>query len=162
MKAVVDTNVAVTANGHSIQASLVCVQTCVQSLLQLREVGKIVLDDSWLVIREYKDNLSEGGQPGVGDAFLLWVLQNWKNSKASELYHLDCDQQKPEDFSAFPRDPVLETFDREDRKFAALAAISGAPIWNAVDRDWWEYREAFKRNGIQIDFLCPECLSAEE
>jgi len=162
MRAVVDTNVAVTANGHSVQASLVCVHTCVTRLLQLHERGKIILDTSWLVIREYKDNLSQSGQPGVGDAFLLWVLQNWKNPEVSEIYHLDCDQQNPEDFVAFPKDPVLEPFDREDRKFAALAAISGAPVWDAVDPDWWEYREAFQRHGIQIDFLCPEYLAVEE
>jgi hypothetical protein len=162
MRAVVDTNVAVTANGHSVQASLECIRACVARLIQLRERGKIILDASWLVIGEYKDNLSQSGQPGVGDAFLLWVLQNWKNPTASEVHYLDCDPLNPEDFPAFPKDPALVTFDQKDRKFAALAAISGAPVWDAVDPDWWEYRDVFQRHDIRIDFLCPDFLASEE
>jgi hypothetical protein len=161
MRAVVDTNVAVTANGKSPQASLLCRQVCIERLLQLKQKGKIVLDDSWLVLREYKDNLSESGQPGVGDAFLLWVLQNWKNPNASELFTLARDSDHPEKYSAFPEDHDLVNFDRKDRKFAALAIVSDAPVWNAVDPDWWEYRAALQRNGIQIEFMCPDFIAAE-
>ena len=161
MRAVVDTNVVVTANGKSPQASLLCRQACVERLLQLKQNGKIVLDDSWLVLREYKDNLSESGQPGVGDAFLLWVLQNWKNPSASELHTLATDPDHPENLSVFPVNLDLVDFDRSDRKFAALALVSDAPVWNAVDPDWWEYREALQRNGIQVEFLCPDFIAAE-
>jgi hypothetical protein len=161
MRAVVDTNVAVTANGKSPQASLLCKRACIERLLQLKQNGKIVLDDFWLVLREYKDNLSESGQPGVGDAFLLWVLQNWKNPNASEIYTLARAPDHPENYLAFPVDRDLVDFDRNDRKFAALAIVSGAPVWNAVDPDWWENRTALQRNGIQIEFLCPNFIAAE-
>lgn len=161
MRAVVDTNVAVTANGKSPQASLLCRRACIERLLQLKQNGKIVLDNSWLVLREYKNNLSENGQPGVGDAFLLWVLQNWMNPNISEIYKLDRISNDSEDYSAFPKDGDLADFDRSDRKFAALAVVSGAPVWNAVDPDWWEYREALQRNGIQVEFLCPDFIAGE-
>jgi hypothetical protein len=161
MRAVVDTNVVVTANGKSPQASLLCRQACVERLLQLKQNGKIVLDDSWLVIREYKDNLSESGQPGVGDAFLLWVLQNWKNPDATEIHTLIRDTDHPENFMVFPKDRNLVDFDRNDRKFAALAIVSGAPVWNAVDPDWWEYKTELHRNGVQVEFLCPDFIAPE-
>lgn len=156
MRAIVDTNVAVTANGRSAQASLPCVRACVQRLLTLRENGKIVLDTSWHVLREYKDNLSETGQPGVGDAFLLWVLQNWANPLLSELYSLDYDPQDRENFVVFPRDPELAQFDPSDRKFVALAIVSDAPILNAVDSDWHNSDHILRRFGVYVDFICPE------
>lgn len=70
---------------------------------------------------------------------------------------------KPEDeagqeFPNFPADPELQNFDRSDRKFVAVALASGEnpPIVNATDTDWWIFREALNRNGIQIAFLCPQ------
>lgn len=40
---------------------------------------KLVLDQGWLVIREYLRHLNQKGRPGVGDEFMLWVLQNHYN-----------------------------------------------------------------------------------
>jgi hypothetical protein len=28
-------------------------------------------------------------------------------------------------------------------------------VVNAVDSDWWEYREALERNGVRVECLCP-------
>ncbi|MDM3846124.1 MAG: hypothetical protein PT116_14005 [Aphanizomenon gracile PMC638.10] len=36
---------------------------------EIQEQHIIVLDDTWLIINEYKNKLSPTGQPGVGDAF---------------------------------------------------------------------------------------------
>ncbi len=71
MMVVVDTNVAVVANGHSEQASQDCVRNCAERLYQITSGSKkLVLDDQWRIIGEYRDNLRSSGQPGVGDAFL--------------------------------------------------------------------------------------------
>ena len=71
MTAVVDTNVAVVANGRSEQASPDCVINCNERLDQIMsgEV-KLVLDDMWQIIGEYMRNLHASGEPGIGDAFL--------------------------------------------------------------------------------------------
>ena len=63
-------------------------------------------------------------------------------------------------FEEFPDDPELARFDRDDRKFVAVALASGTspPIVNASDRDWWEHREALQVHGIEILFLCPELM----
>ena len=56
--------------------------------------------------------------------------------------------------------PSSPEFDRDDRKFVAVALASGTspPIVNASDRDWWEHREVLQVHGIEILFLCPELM----
>lgn len=159
MKAIVDTNVAVTANGQSQQADLSCVRACIENLLHIQKGRKMVLDTSWHVIREYKDNLSESGQPGVGDAFLLWVLQNWANPDICELHIL---KMKDQEFADFPITPDLAQFDRSDRKFIALAVVSNAPIHTAVDQDFWDYKDALAKHQIRVEFVCPNQFGAKK
>ena len=64
MTVIVDTNVAVVANGRAEQASEECVETCIDRLLQINsgEV-KLALDDQRRIIQEYRQNLSPDGQP---------------------------------------------------------------------------------------------------
>ena len=59
-----------------------------------------------------------------------------------------------EEFEDFPKDQALETFDRSDRKFVALALKVNAVIANAVDSDWLEHRGALLKNGVRIRFIC--------
>lgn len=156
MRAIVDTNVAVVANGKSPQADLLCVRACVEQLLSIQRNGKIVLDEAWEVIREYRDNLSEHGQPGMGDAFFLWVLQNWKNPNICELYALAIEDHEPREFIAFPKTSALAGFDPADKKFVALAVVAQAPIYTAVDPGFWDYKEALAAHNISVEFVCPD------
>ncbi|MEZ4861649.1 MAG: hypothetical protein R3C14_10090 [Caldilineaceae bacterium] len=71
-KVIVDTNVPIVANRQSPQASTQCVLQCVKTLQEVTQTGILVLDDSWRIIDEYKRNLHQTGQPGVGDAFCKW------------------------------------------------------------------------------------------
>jgi len=52
----------------------------------------------------------------------------------------------------------LAAFDPSDHKFVAAAnASSNSPeILNAVDSDWWHYREILKKNKIVVRFVCPD------
>ena len=160
MIAIVDSNVPIIANGHSDQASEACVSACVLRLESLTESGKVVLDTNWRVLREYQANLNVNRQAGPGDQFLLWVLRNRRNPERCPLFPLD-EMEGERSFLQFPDDPALSSFDPADRKFVALAVVSGAPVWNAVDPDWWECIEALNRNGIQVEFLCPDFIAAE-
>ncbi|GIV75830.1 MAG: hypothetical protein KatS3mg050_0224 [Litorilinea sp.] len=49
------------------------------------------------------------------------------------------------------------------RKFVAVALVHGGnpPILNAVDSDWWDYREPLTAAGVRIEFLCPEQFSED-
>jgi hypothetical protein len=156
MKSVVDTNVPVVANGSSEQASPECVKTCAVRLGELTRKGQLVLDDKWLILKEYMANLRSSGQPGVGDAFLNWVLTNHCNPKLCEQVAITPRNSERTNFEEFPSDPALEDFDPEDRKFVAVAAAhpDKPPILQAVDTKWWEMKEPLREAGITVNFLC--------
>lgn len=158
MKIIVDTNVPVAANGRSQQASPSCISACVRRLDRLCREDTIVLDDGWIILREYMNNLRSLGQPGVGDAFLKWVLTNRRNPRRCELVHLIHLDVGDGHFAAFPDDEELSGFDISDRKFVAVALTHGEqpPIANALDRDWWDYRIPLARYGITVEFVCPD------
>jgi len=156
MTSVVDTNVAVVANGRSEQASHDCVITCNERLGQIMsgEV-KLVLDDMWRIIGEYMQNLRSIGEPGVGDAFLRWVLTNKDNPQRRELVTITPVES---DFREFPDDPALNDFDPSDRKFiaVALAHPHKPPVLQAVDSKWWGFRNALQRNNVVVEFICAD------
>jgi hypothetical protein len=158
MKSVVDTNVPVVANGRSIQASPECVRTCVDRLEELTRKGQLVLDDKWLILKEYMAHLGCTGQPGVGDVFLKWVLTNRCNLKLCVQVAITPKNSGETDFEEFPSDPALKDFDLMDRKFVAVAAAhpEKPPILQAVDTKWWKMKEPLCRAGITVDFLCEE------
>jgi hypothetical protein len=156
MKIVVDTNVPVVANGKSEQASPECVKNCTLRLRQLTTNGILVLDDKWLILKEYRANLVSDGQPGVGDAFLKWVLTNYRNPNVCELVTITPKNSSEMDFEEFPSDSALNNFDPTDKKFiaVALAHPDKPPVLQAVDTKWWEMKEPLGKAGITIDFLC--------
>ena len=159
MIVVVDTNVPIVANGGSEQASPDCVLACVQQIQQITQAGKLVLDDRWYIIREYMNNLHSEGQPGVGDAFLNWVLQNMTNRERCELVPitpLEPDNRNCTDFAEFPNDPALTGFDPSDRKFVAVAIahVEHPPILEAVDFKWWNFKNVLFAHGVKVEFLC--------
>jgi hypothetical protein len=105
-----------------------------------------------------EQGLSLSGQPGMGDAFFKWVFQNQANSQVCETVEIHPRKGSDTDFEEFPKDPALAGFDPSDRKFVAVARTSARrpPILNAVDSDWWDFREPLRRNGVEVRFLCPE------
>ncbi len=158
MRVIVDTNVAVVANGKSQQASPQCVATCAVRLNDIVKQGKLILDDKWLILKEYMQNLRPSGQPGAGDAFLKWVLTNYRNPTRCELIPITPMNEEHTNFAEFPGTPGLASFHSHDRKFVAVAAAhpEHPPILQAVDVEWWGPRDQFCEAGIMVDFLCPD------
>jgi hypothetical protein len=159
---VVDTNVGVVANGRADQAGPDCVLACVEALELVVSQGRLLVDDGMRIIREYQDNLSPSGAPGVGDRFLKWIWQNYSNDTVCSQVSVTEDAERG--FEEFPDDPSLVGFDVSDRKFVAVALASGvrAPILNSSDTDWWDYRTELAGHGIDIHFLCPELMNGDE
>ena len=155
---VVDTNVAVVANRKTEQASNKCVQKCIDELKRIHGECRVLLDHDYLILKEYKDNLNLSGQPEAGDAFFKWLWDNQVNDQYTRRVRID--PQDDRGFEQFPDDPGLVLFDRDDRKFVAVAAASGSSptIVNASDSGWWEHREALRRHGVDVCFLCPELM----
>jgi hypothetical protein len=162
MKVVVDTNVPVVANGKSKQASPECVRRCVVRLNEITKGGKFVLDDNWLILKEYMANLNSRGQPGAGDAYLKWVLSNHGNPKMCEKVQLTLKGTSEAGFEEFPANPELEGFDPDDKKFIAVAMAhpDKPPILQATDAEWWDLKDHFQVAGVTIDFLCEDDIRA--
>ncbi len=160
---VVDTNVAVVANGGHEAASAKCMGACTAALRQAR-CHLVLVDDGHRVFSEYRRQLSHKGQPGLGDAFFRWLWDNQANPERCRQVAITSRGDDDLDFAEFPTDPRLVGFDPSDRKFVAVALASGlAPeILNASDTDWWEYREALADNDVQVNFLCPELMGQEK
>lgn len=159
MSVVIDTNVTIVANGGHAEASLCCVSSCIAALGEAKEAG-VLIDDEFLIIDEYKKHLSFSGQPGVGDAFFKWLWSNQENSEVCRKIHITPSDENFSSFEEFPTDARLEAFDRSDKKFVAVATASNEDpeILNAVDTDWWIFREALNHHGIRIRFLCAETM----
>jgi hypothetical protein len=157
MHVVIDTNVLVVANGRNCeQASSECILACASRLNQIKQQGIVVLDSQWLILKQYITNACSTGQPGVGDAFLKWVLTNRVNPKHCET--VDITPAGQDNFAEFPPDPSLEKFDPSDRKFVAVALTHPAQpsILNAVDSDWRDFYSHLSEFGVKVEFLCPE------
>ena len=154
MTVVVDTNVIVVANGKSEQASASCVLTCIERLQQIRDGDvKLVLDDDWRILNEYMRNLHSVGIE-FGDRFLRDLLTNI--DKICEFVSITNVEGLENEFLEFPSDHGLANFDQADRKFiaVALAHSENPPILQAVDSEWWNYRDKLKQNGVTISFIC--------
>jgi hypothetical protein len=158
---VVDSNVPRVANWphDATHASPACVLECVRRIRQLVASGGLLLDDAWYIIGEYQKQLRSAGQPGVGDQFLKAVLSRRADPSWCTLVPIKPHAERG--FEEFPPDPSLAGFDPSDRKFVAVALAGPQPaiVLNAVDGDWWEHRESLERNGVQVDFLCPDAMS---
>lgn len=160
--AVVDTNVLVVANRKSSHASPTCVLACTERLRAIMREGILVIDDGRHIFREYERRASSTGQPGVGDAFLRWALTNQAKRHRCERVPLTPRGGTDGDFEEFPVDPSLDKFHLDDRKFAAVARTSkhNPSVVNAVDTDWWMFREPLERHGIRVTFLCLDMMEA--
>ena len=158
---VLDTNVAVVANGIAEQASQACISTCTVKLLRIAgtEGYLLLLDDKHLILSEYQKKLNFSGQPGPGDAFFKWLWERQADER--HCLRVPVTPHEARGFEEFPDDPDLASFDRGDRKFVAVALASGGKpqVLNASDRrSWWSYREPLQKHGIDVVFLCPDLM----
>lgn len=70
MKAVIDTNVLLVANGQHGDVSPECVQQCVSRLRSMQKDGITVVDDGFRIFLEYQQKTHPNQPKGVGDAYL--------------------------------------------------------------------------------------------
>jgi len=151
----VDTNVAIVANGNSEQATENLPERCIDALLEITKNGGLVMDDGGRIFEEYMNKLNLAGRPGMGDSFLKWVHDHQWNPNWCEMRTLTCLDEDEQEFEEFPAHPKLEDFDVSDRKFVATANAGDpkAEILQAVDFKWWEWKDALAEVGIKVVFL---------
>ncbi len=147
---VVDTNVAVVANGRNTNASLGCRLAAIDALAGLLRNGRIVIDADGAMAAEYQVYCEPKGQPGVGDRFFREVLMNY----AGKVDRIPLARRDDGSFVDFPDDQTLAAFDPSDRKFAAAARKASVPVMNATDSDWLLHHAALGKHGIEVEFVC--------
>jgi predicted nucleic acid-binding protein len=155
MKVVIDTNVAIAANGRNTHACNKCQLECVEYLENLTAaVGrrKIYLDDLDLLLSEYKPHLNFHGQPGIGDAFYKFLHDHKYSGKKVVLVSITRNDDSETGFNELP----VNSIDPSDRKILAISVVASAQIVNALDNDWHEKRDFLEGLGIEVVQLCPE------
>ena len=149
----VDTNVPVVANGRDDDErpiSLPCRKAAILFLRRIRENGdRVVLDDAGAIQAEYDRRLNASGSPGAGDGFYRYVLENWMRCERVSL-----PRRADGEYADLLQMPIDAGFDRDDRKFAALAKREGIPVATAVDCDWVDAQAALAAGGICVHFVC--------
>lgn len=148
---VVDTNVAIAANGRRTHADLPCQLACVQ---RLREVVSqlIAIDDLGHIMGEYAKHLSYAGQPGVGDMFFRHLFDNQYQSARVRRVQVTPSSDEERGFEELPPN----SFDPSDRKFLAVAAAARAVVLNATDSDWHEHAALLDSLSVEVQQLCPQ------
>lgn len=156
---VIDANVPAVANGITPQADDACLRNCLAELRRVQNECRLLIDDDWLIIKEYLGISNPTAGTGLGDAFVKWVLNNQMDETRIRRVVITAEPDRV--FEEFPDDPDLSSFDPDDRKFVAVALASGTSpnIVNATDTDWWAHRHALQRHGINIRFLCPDLMT---
>ncbi len=152
---VVDTNVAIAANGRETHADLQCQRSCVERLATVVREETIAIDDAGLIFDEYARHLSRSGQPGVGDLFLKHVFDHQYQPGRIRRVTLRRSADTRRGFEDLPEN----TLDPSDRKFLAVAVVAGAAVLNATDSDWDEQTALLNQLQVQVHQLCPQHAS---
>jgi hypothetical protein len=116
----------------------------------------LVIDAGGEVFGEYRKHLSFAGQPGMGDLFFKWLVDNRYRPDRVTQTPLTPHPRREAGYLEFPDDPALQNFDFDDRVFVALAcAHPGRPsILTAVDSDYWHHREPLAGLGVAVVHVC--------
>jgi len=152
---IVDTNVCIVSNrrhGEDLQ----CASRCATQIREIVARGLLVIDTEGKIFEEYRRYLSFSGEPGFGDLLFKWLVDNLYREDHVARVVLNRRRERETDYAEFPDDPAFEGFDRSDRIFVALARAhpERPPILNAVDSDYWHYREPLAQHGIKVIHVC--------
>ena len=113
----------------------------------------VVLMDMGDEIRaEYAKAFSDARPYQLGVQFLIHILRHQGDLSRVKMVELMKDGSG--EFVDFPKAKELSTFDRSDRKFAALAKKTSVSVTNATDSDWAIHFAALSANNIGVKFLC--------
>ncbi len=157
---VVDTNVAVVANGGAdVTAAIECQLKCVEALQQIVKKGVLALDTDGDILAEYQKRLKPEGQPGVGDLFYRHVIDNQGNAKRVRTHdtgHLRANALR----DAFAATSTLADFDADDRVFALCAVAANATVLTATDSDWADHEAGLRACRVKLKFVCGKAAAS--
>ena len=149
---VVDTNVAIVANGRDTHADGPCQLACIDKLEHVVRRGVVAVDQLDSIMNEYTGYLSRSGQPGTGDAFFKHIVNyQCQESRVRRVPVTPSDDDR-KGFEELPEN----SFDRSDRVFLAVAVVGEAIVLNATDSDWDEHARLMDELSVEVEQLCPQ------
>ena len=151
---IVDTNVAMVANGDCEGVRPECRLQTIDFLEKLLQKGRIAIDLEGEIEEEYWRRLSIG-QPGVGSRF----MQKFFSEALDRIDRIKV-RGHGNNRIDFAFDGNLRRFDQINRKFVRVAAATGFIIFNATDSDWVEHGIELSKRGIKIQHLCGAVTAA--
>ncbi len=149
---IIETNVAVVANGQNLDVVESCIDACKMFLIRAMRDHVTLLDANEEILHEYLGAISRQKPHGLGARFLIEALRQRYNE--DRFRQIDLPKTDSGEFVDFPDDPQLANFDPSDRKFVALAQRTGTAVTNAIDSDWTNFIASLRANGIEVTFLC--------
>lgn len=154
-RCVVDTNVAIVANGRPSDddprpPAIACRLAAVEFLTGLVRQGTVLLDLDGAIQGEYRRHLNPQGAPGVGDRFYREIL----NSSPKLVERVELPKRADGEYQHLPQSLIDTGFDPNDRKFAALARKEDVTLHNATDSDWIEHAQSLRQEGVNVNNLC--------
>lgn len=160
---IVDTNVAIVANGERDKQGRgpdpECETECNTKLEEVVDSGTVAVDDSYRIFGEYQRVLAQVSNgrrsPGPGDKFLKLVLVGECRVKRVAVDPSEDDSWGIEALRG-------SAFDKSDRKFLAVAVAVNGVVVNATDSDWRDHRPLMERLGVEVEELCPHVLRKQE
>lgn len=166
---IIDTNVPLTAAGKNSEASIDCQRRCLEVVQSVLEgETSVVIDDRNAVLAKYRQNMHPDPTGSPAEQFLIHVLTNQLSSDCVQRAKLV--EGPGGEFVDFPDtdgtwttdERRCKTFDRDDKKWVALAVRfkkdtgSDAPIVNAADRCWLAFEAHLESAGVKLETLCRE------
>ena len=148
---VIDTNVAIVANGRDTHADDACQLACVDALA-LVATQEVAIDDGGLMLAEYAEHLRFAGRPGIGDKFFKHVFDHQYQPARVRRVAISPVEDDRRGFDELPPNQL----DRSDRKFLAVAVAANAAILNATDSDWDEQATLMEDLEVEVRQLCPQ------
>ena len=155
---VVDTNVAIVANGKNTHADEKCQLRCIEVLEDICARRVVVVDNGGRIFDEYCGRrLSFSGVPGVGDKFFKHVFDHMYDGRRVQRVSITSCSDHKRGFKELPENDL----DPSDRKFLAAALVGCATILNATDSDWSEQDALTERLEVAVCQLCPQYASRQ-
>jgi hypothetical protein len=151
---IVDTNVAVVAQGNS-HMSEECQWECISFIEEiLNNKHIVIIDNNFHILREYQTNLSSKGSPKYGDRFLKWVLNNQANPL--RVIQVPITEVGPNHFEEFPQSLEDIQVDPSDKKFIAVSIANEkkGSIVECADSKWIGWHHPLLKEGIKVHFIC--------
>jgi len=148
---VIDTNVPVTAANGNSDATLMCQRNSLVLIKQVVKDGVVCLDAGNEIRKEYRNRLSRIAKDDICAMFYRQVVVNFNSSRV-ETHQI---KKLPSgEYEGVPGDIIKSEFDKDDRKFIAVAVCARATIYNSTDSDWLIHKKVIRTSGVKLEFVC--------